>query len=107
MLLKAQVVKIRAELDVKGSLPKIKQQVDEISRKLENKPVKLQVKLDYKIGELNKQLRGLQTSLNTAKTLKPIKIKVDIDVRGSATNIKKQLQDIYKIVGDFNKKYGE
>jgi TP901 family phage tail tape measure protein len=107
MLLKAQVVKIRAELDVKGSLPRIKEQIKEISKKLEKNPVKLQVELDYKIGELKKQMRLLQTSLNTAKTLKPIKIKVEIDVKGSATQIRKQLQEVNRVVDEFNKKYGE
>ncbi len=107
LLLKAQVVKLRAELDVKGSLPKIRSQVNDITNKLKGKPVKLDVRLDYKIGELRRQMNMLQTALNTAKTLKPIKLKVDIDVAGSASKIKKQLQDIYKIVGDFNKKYGD
>lgn len=107
MLLKAQVVKIRAELDVKGSLPRIKEQIKEISKRLEKNPIKLQVKLDYKISELTKQMRLLQTSLDTAKTLKPIKIKVEIDVKGSATQIKKQLQEVNRVVDEFNKKYGE
>jgi TP901 family phage tail tape measure protein len=107
MLLKAQVVKVRAELDVKGSMPKIRQQVDEISKKLESKPVKLKAKFDLSVKDLNAQLKTLTNKIHESKTVKsPIKLKVQIDVAGSATLIKKQLQDIYKTVADFNKKYG-
>jgi TP901 family phage tail tape measure protein len=108
MLLKAQVVKIRAELDVKGSMPKIRQQVDEISKKLENKPVKLKVQFDVTIKDLNKQLSALTQKIHDSKTAKtPIKLQVQIDVAGSAKQIKKQLQDVYKTVEEFNKKYGQ
>lgn len=106
MLLKSEVVKLRAELDKKGSLPKIKKQIKEMSTSLEKNPLKLAVELDATISKLNREVRALKTKMESSKTFKPLKIKVDIDVAGSASNIKKQLQDIYKTVGDFNKKYG-
>src|SRR5690606_23238064 len=34
-------------------------------------------------------------------------INVEIDVKGSATQIKKQLQEVNRVVDEFNKKYGE
>src|SRR5690606_13067431 len=109
MLLKAQVIKIRAELDVPNSMPKIKKQVGEISEKLEkaNKRVKLKVELDTTIKNLQTQFKQLQTRIETSKSIRPIKLKVDIDVAGSATKIKEQLKDVYKTVSDFNKKYAQ
>jgi len=98
--LKAQVVKLKVELDAKGS--KLPQQVNNISKMLSNNPVKLKVKLEAKLGDLTKQMKSISTSLQS----KPMKMKVELDVAGSATHIKKQMQDIYKTVDDFNKKYG-
>jgi TP901 family phage tail tape measure protein len=106
-LLKAKVVKLRAELDVKGSLPKIRQQVDTISKRLESKPVKLKVVLDAKIGELNRQMSKLNTTLQQSKSFKPIKLKVDIDIKGSAQVIKQQLGEVGKAIDDFNKKFSK
>ena len=107
MLLKAQVVKIRAELDLKESVPKIRKQVDEITKKLENKPVKLRVELNATISQLNEAMKKLRTKMETSKTFKPLKIRVDIDVQGSALQIKKSLQEVHRVVEDFNNKYGE
>lgn len=109
MLLKAQVVKIRAELDVPNSMPKIKKQVGEISERLEkaNKRVKIKVELDTTIKNLNKQFSELQTKISTSKTAKPIKLQVQIDVAGSAKAIKEQLKDVYKTVEQFNKQYAQ
>ncbi|UGO50799.1 tail length tape measure protein [Bacillus phage vB_BanS_Sophrita] len=97
--LKAQVVKLKVELDAKGS--KLPAQVNNISKMLANNPVKLKVKLDAKLTDLTKQMKAISTSLQS----KPMKMKVELDVAGSATAIKKQMQDIYKTVDDFNKKY--
>lgn len=107
MLLKAQVIKIRAELDVAGSMPNIKNQVDEISKKLENKPVKLRVELDSTVKQLNESIRKIKNKIETSKTFKPLKIKVEIDVDGSATKIKEQLEEVNRVVNEFNNKYGE
>lgn len=107
MLLKAQVVKIRAELDLKSSMPTIRKQVDMITDRLKNKPVKLKVQLDYKLTELRMQMKRLESALFSARSIKPIRIGVEIDVKGSAQNIKRQLQEIHRTVSDFNKRYGE
>lgn len=99
--LKAQVVKLKVELDAKGS--KLPAQVNNISKMLANNPVKLKVKLDAKLTDLSKQIKTISTSLQA----KPMKLKVEIDVAGSASHIKQQLKDVYKTVDDFNKKYGQ
>ncbi|MFQ3543658.1 phage tail tape measure protein [Halobacillus rhizosphaerae] len=106
-LIKAKVIKIRAELDIKGSLPHIKKQIDLISEKLVNKPVKLKVQLDSSIKSMNHQLSALHNKLNNSSSFKPLKIKVQIDVAGSASHIKNQLKDIQKTMDDFNNKYGK
>ncbi|MCR4361979.1 phage tail tape measure protein [Bacillus subtilis] len=105
MMLKARVVKLKVELDAKGS--KLHTQVDNISKMLSKKPVKLKVKLDVGVQDLNKQLRNVSNTLAKSKSFKPIKIGVEIDVKGSANNIKKQLQDVNKVVSEFNKKYSK
>lgn len=105
MLLKAKVVKLKVELDYKNS--KLPTQVNAISKFLEQKPVKLKVKLDASATELNRQIKGIEQTISKAKSFKPIKIGVEIDVKGSATAIKKQLQDINKVVEGFNQKYGK
>jgi len=104
LLLKAKVVKIKVELDGKGS--NLPTQVRNISRSLIKHPVKLKVQLDGKIGDLNKQVKLITNTLNASKGFKPIKLAVQIDVAGSAMNIKSQLQGVYKTVEDFNRKYG-
>lgn len=105
LLLKAKVVKLKVELDYKGS--KLPAQVDGISKKLANKPVKLKVKLDVTIKDLNAQLSKLHARLGNSKSMKPVKIAVQIDVKGSAQNIKKQLDEVYKTVEKFNQQYGK
>ncbi|UGO51069.1 tail length tape measure protein [Bacillus phage vB_BanS_Nate] len=103
--LKAQVVKLKVELDAKGS--KLPAQVSAISKMLANNPVKLKVKLEAKLGDLNKQIKTISSTLQNDKAFKPLKLKVEIDAKGSAKNIQNQLKDIYKTVEDFNKKYGQ
>ena len=108
LLLKAQVVKLRAELDIKESLPKIRTQIDTISQKVANKPVKLKAKLDISVKDLNTQLSNIYKRITESKTFKnPLKFKVEIDVAGSAKDIKKQLKGVYDTVQEFNKKYAE
>lgn len=103
--LKAEVVKLKVELDKKGSnLPK---QVKEISAMLEKHPVKLKVQLNLTLEDLNKQIKEVSKTLQHSKSFKPLKIGVEIDVRGSAKNIKEQLKDVYDTVDKFNRKYGE
>ena len=109
LLLKSQVVKIRAELDVPNSMTKIREQVKDISSRLdkENKRVKIKVELDASIEALKKQFSGLQTKIQGSKTIKPIKLQVQIDVEGSAKKIKEQLGEINKTVQEFNKNYAQ
>jgi TP901 family phage tail tape measure protein len=109
MLLKAQVVKVRVELDVPNSMPKIRKQVGEITKKLAdaNQRVKIKVELDATIKNLQKQFKDIQTKIGDSKTVKPIKLQVQIDVAGSAKVIKDQLKDVYKTVQDFNTKYAQ
>lgn len=105
MILKAKVVKIKVQLDYKGSgLPA---QVDGITAKLANKPVKLKVKLDITMKDFNTQLGSLKTKLNSGKAIAPIKIGVQLDVKGSAKAIQQQLKDVTATVDAFNKKYAK
>jgi TP901 family phage tail tape measure protein len=105
MLLKAKVVKLKVELDAKGS--NLPSQVNGISKMLADKPVKLKVKLDASVTEMNRQIGQITKLLQGAKSFKPIKIAVEIDVKGSASAIKKQLKEVHDVVADFNKKYGK
>ncbi|QOV08246.1 tape measure protein [Bacillus phage Kirov] len=93
MILKAQVVKLKVELDAKGS--KLPSQVNAISKMLANTPVKLKVKLDTK--DITKQIK----SINDLVKNKPMKLKVELDTKGTT----KQIQDMYKAFNDMNKKY--
>ena len=92
ILLKTKVIKLKAELDVKGSLPKIKQQIDEISKKLENKPVKLKVKLDAQLKDLRPQIEAITKKLENTK----VKLKVKLDTQ--AKDLKPQIQAINKML---------
>ncbi|SDX95944.1 phage tail tape measure protein [Thermoactinomyces sp. DSM 45892] len=94
---------LRAKIDISKSMPDIRKQVDEISHKLENKPVKLKAKLDLKMKDFVPQLRLISKKIEN----KPLKLKVHLDVHGSALAIKRQLQDVHKTVDDFNKKYSK
>lgn len=99
MLLKAQVVRIRAELDLKGSMPKIRQQVDTITKRLRNKPVKLNVDLDYKLSELFSQRTAIQNRLNKI----PLKLSVMFDLDGTK-GFRGQINEMSRVMDSFNEK---
>ena len=62
LLLKAKVVQLQWELDTsKKAIDKAKRQIDEIGNRLKDKPVKLDVKLDYSIKELIKEFTIITT----------------------------------------------
>lgn len=105
MLLKAKVVKLKVELDAKGS--NLSSQVDRISKMLEKKPVKLKIKLLTSATEINKQIKELSNTIANSKSFKPIKIQVEMDVKGSAKKIKQQLKEVNDAVSDFNRKYSK
>lgn len=131
MLLKARVVKIKVELDYKNS--GLKGQVNKITAFLKDKPVKLKVELlktgiNNEINKLNTHLRDKKIKLgveldSSKKTLNSqirslnalfksgglssIKLNVDIDIKGSASKIKKQLADVNRVVQQFNNAYGK
>ncbi|UUV45937.1 tape measure protein [Bacillus phage vB_BanS-Thrax1] len=104
MILKAQVVKLKVELDAKGS--KLPSQVNAISKMLANNPVKLKVKLEAKASELKAQVGAINNLINGGK-FKPIKLGVELDMKGTATKMNQQLKDMYKSFNDMNKKYAE
>jgi len=95
MVLKAQVVKLKVELDAKGS--KLPSQVSAISKMLANSPVKLKVKLD------TKDIKSQITSINNSVSNKPLKLKVELDTKGAT----KQVQEMYKSLNEMNKKYAQ
>src|SRR5690606_7826343 len=49
----------------------------------------------------------LTNKLETSKSFKPIKLKVDIDIKGSANVIKSQLDELGKAIDGFNSKFGK
>ncbi|AKQ08523.1 tail length tape measure protein [Bacillus phage PBC2] len=104
MILKAQVVKLKVELDAKGS--KLPAQVNAISKMLANNPVKLKVKLEAKASELKAQLGAINTLVNGGK-FKPIKLGVELDLKGTATKMNKQMKEMYDSFNAMNKKYAE
>lgn len=103
MLLKSQVVKVRAELDLNNSMPKIRVQVDTITKRLLNKPVKLRVELDYKLIDVFKQRTSLQKRLN----MQPLKLAVRLDTAGAVGGTGGQFKGINKMISDFNLRYSK
>jgi len=103
MLLKAKVIKIKVELDYKNS--NLPSQVNAITKFLKTKPVKLKVELSASITDLNSQLAKINKTIHSSKSFKPMKIGVEIDIKGSAIAIKNQLKEIQTIVDNFNKNY--
>lgn len=133
MLLKAKVVKIKVELDIKGS--GLFGQVDDITKFLKDKRVKLKVELDtaglhnevnklntflatskknvkigvelkYNAKDINKQINQIADTIKNSKTgLSDLKIGVSIDVKGTASKIKAQLAEINKVIQEFNTNY--
>lgn len=104
MLLKARVVKIRVELDYRGSnLPK---QVNDITRFLKDKPVKLKIKFDVTQKALNEQLRAVNARILANKAIKPVKVRVELD-KDSTGRIKQQFDQISRAITEFNKKYSQ
>jgi TP901 family phage tail tape measure protein len=105
LLLKAKVVKLKVELDYKGS--NLPSQVNDISKFLKDKPVKLKVELSATVSDLNKQLSTISKTITESKSFKPMRFTVEMDVKGSADKIKKQLKEVMDVVKEFNTQYGE
>ena len=135
LLLKAKVVKVKVELDIAGS--GLVGQVNNITKFLKDKRVKLKVELEttglasevqkinkfmtenkkkvkigvelgYNAKDINKQINAIATTIKGSKTgLSDLKIGVSIDVKGTASKIKKQLAEINKVVQEFNTNYAK
>ena len=98
-----RAVNLKVNLDTKGS--GITAQLNELNKSLAEKHVNLKVKLQGTVTEMNQQISSIKTVLENSKTFKPMKIKVNIDVDGSAKEIQKQLKEVYDTVDQFNKRY--
>lgn len=104
MVLQAQVVKLKVQLDIKGS--KLPTQVNAITKALADNPVKLKIKFNMTKKALNEQLKSINTLVSNSGTLKPVVVKVEID-KNSSANLKAQLNSINKTIKEFNTAYGQ
>lgn len=133
MLLKARVVKIKVELDIKGSglvgqvnnitkflsdkrvklkvelqTTGLSSELQKINNSLKDKKVKIGVELNYNAKDINKQINQIANTIKQSKTgLSDLKIGVSIDVKGTASKIKGQLAEINKVVQEFNANYAK
>lgn len=105
MILKAKVVKLKVELDAKGS--KLPAQVDAISKMLAKHSVKLKVELKTSPTDLNKQVKEIGKIIKKADNFKPLIIDVELDVKGSSKVVKKQMKELIDIIHEFNKTYAK
>lgn len=104
--LSTEIVKLKPALDTsRESIAELKRQVGEITKKLEDKHVKLNVELHSTIKDLSRQIGLIQTNINNSANIKPIKIDVQFDVKGSAVRLKNQLEDVYKEVKKYNDEF--
>lgn len=81
MLLKSQVVKLKAELDVSGSLQDIAKDIEKISKNIESKgdAINIPVKLYATIEELNRDVAEIQKRLKGSKSAKKLELSVKLD----------------------------
>lgn len=106
--LSTEIVKLKPALDTsRDSIAELKKQVGEITRKLADKKVKLGVELQSTIKDLSSQVSRIQSKVDSSSTMKNIKLDVQFDVRGSATKLKTQLEDVYKQVKKYNDEYAK
>lgn len=94
MLLKSQVVKLKAELDVSGSLQDIAKDIEKISKNIESKgdAINIPVKLYSTIEELNKDVTEIQKRLKGSKSAKKLELSVKLDA-----NLKDLQKDIAEL----------
>ena len=94
MLLKSQVIKLKAELDVSGSLQTIASDIEKISKTMETKGdgIKIPVKLFATIEELNKDVADIQKRLKGAKSARKLELGVKLDA-----NLKDLQKDISEL----------
>lgn len=100
MVLKAKVIKLRVELDIKGST--LPTQVNKITKFLRDNghKVKLKVELITTVKEMTAQLNKIRAMAAS----KPIKVRIDVDTKG-AGQIKDSLNRVNQEMKTFNKNY--
>ena len=97
MLLKSQVVKLKAELDVSGSLQDISNDIEKISKSIESKDIgiKIPIELYSTIEDLNKDVAEIQKRLKSSKSARKIELGVTLDAN---------LKDLQKDISDLQTK---
>jgi TP901 family phage tail tape measure protein len=87
-----------------GSLSGLKQDIKDISDMLVSKNVgiKLKATISASVGSINKGIADIQRVFNQADTAKMLKIPVQIDIKGSAKQIKDQLKEIKRIIDEYH-----
>ena len=94
MLLKSQVIKLKAELDVSGSLQTIASDIEKISKTMEAKGdgITIPAKLFATIEDLNKDVADIQKRLKGAKSARKLELGVKLDA-----NLKDLQKDISEL----------
>lgn len=102
--IESEIISMAGMLDVPKTIKNINTQITQLNKNNEAlKKLKLDVKLNLSITELNKQIKTFQTLLNNAKTFKPLTMDIKLDFKNSTSKLKQELDGAEKIISGFGK----
>ena len=89
--------------DINGKLKELQNKINDSSSI--NNAIKLDVTIDSSIKKLSQEIAQIQNKIQSSSSIKPIKLDVDIDIKGSALRIAGELGKIKKTITDFEQDY--
>ena len=89
--------------DINGKLKELQAKINDSSSI--NNAIKLDVTIDSSIKKLSSEIAQIQNKIQSSSSIKPIKLDVDIDIKGSALRIAGELGKIKKTISDFEQDY--
>lgn len=103
-------LKIELGVGISSNMKDLNKEIRELQKKVNDSSsvdnaIKLDVKIDSSIQKLSGEIKALQSKIQNTKAIQPIKLDVEIDVKGSAIRIAGELGKIKKTITDFQKDY--
>lgn len=102
--IESEVITLAGMLDITKTVKNINKQITALNKNNEAlTKLKLDVKLNLSISNLNKQIKTFQTLLNNAKTFKPLTMDVNFNLKNSTNKLKQELGGAEKTINGFGK----
>lgn len=96
--------KIKVGVDIGDASKDITKAIRSIQSTIKNSnsKVKINVELNSSIGNINTQLKALEAKIQSAKSIKPIKLDVDFNATSAVKNLTNQINNINSVIKKFD-----